>query len=61
MEIGTRINVLDKLMEIIVGLGVDTNTTVTYEQVGGKKVSGSIQAIFDKLKYGDKHSVLGQV
>lgn len=61
MEIGTRINVLDKLMEIIVGLGVDTNTTVTYEQIGGKKVSGSIQAIFDKLKYGDKHSVLGQV
>lgn len=61
MEIGTGINVLDKLMEIIVGLGVDTNTTVTYEQIGGKKVSGSIQAIFDKLKYGDKHSVLGQV
>ena len=61
MEIGTGINVLDKLMEIIVGLGVDTNTIVTYEQIGGKKVSGSIQAIFDKLKYGDKHSVLGQV
>ncbi|MDD2307775.1 MAG: hypothetical protein PHP53_23935 [Prolixibacteraceae bacterium] len=61
MEIGTGINVLDKLMEIIVGLGVDTNTAVTYEQIGGKKVSGSIQAIFDKLKYGDKHSVLGQV
>lgn len=61
MEIGTRINVLDKLMEIIVGLGVNTKTTVTYEQIGGKKVSGSIQAIFDKLKYGDKYSVLGQV
>ena len=61
MEIGKGINVLDKLMEIIVGLGVNTNTTVTYEQIGGKKVSGSIQAIFDKLKYGDKHSVLSQV
>ena len=61
MEIGKGINVLDKLMEIIIGLGVDTNTTVTYEQIGGKKVSGSIQAIFDKLKYGDKHSVLSQV
>ena len=61
IEIGKGINVLDKLMEIIVGLGVNTKTTVTYEQIGGKKVSGSIQAIFDKLKYGDKHSVLGQV
>ena len=37
MEIGTGINVLDKLMEIIVGLGVNTKTTVTYEQIGGKK------------------------
>ena len=67
MEIGTRINVLDKLMEIIVGLGVDTNTlNIKYQTTGGINtdgtfVEGSFQKIFDKLKYGDKHSVLGQV
>ena len=67
MEIGTGINVLDKLMEIIVGLGVNTNTlNVKYQTTGGINtdgtfVEGSFQKIFDKLKYGDKHSVLGQV
>ena len=67
MEIGTGINVLDKLMEIIVGLGVNTNTlNVKYQTTGGINVDGtfvegSFQKIFDKLKYGDKHSVLGQV
>lgn len=67
MEIGKGINVLDKLMEIITGSGVDTNTlNVKYQTTGGINVDGtfvegSFQKIFDKLKYGDKHSVLGQV
>jgi hypothetical protein len=63
----TKIPGIDKLMEIIVGLGVNTNTlNVKYQTTGGINtdgtfVEGSFQKIFDKLKYGDKHSVLGQV